>query len=107
MPRYIPAANQAARGIAEAHDGVPVSSVTEVLLDVPTTAHISGGCAMGATPEEGVIDSRNRVHGYPGLYVVMADDRWQLASIQASPLPLWRNGHEFIPEKDAEVDESI
>ena len=60
IPRYIPAANQAARAIAEKHNGMPVSSITEVLLDVPTTAHILGGCAMGATAEDGVIDEQNR-----------------------------------------------
>ncbi len=70
VPRYIPAANDAAKRIANKLDGVPVSSVTEVLLDVPTTAHILGGCAMGATPESGVIDTQNRVHGHPGLYVI-------------------------------------
>ncbi len=70
VPRYIPAANDAARAIAAAHNGIPVSSVTEVLLDVPTTAHILGGCAMGQTSEEGVIDPCNRVHGHPGLYVI-------------------------------------
>jgi len=70
VPRYIPAANNAAKRIANKLDGIPVSSVTEVLLDVPTTAHILGGCAMGATAEQGVIDPQNRVHGHPGLYVI-------------------------------------
>jgi cholesterol oxidase len=70
VPRYIPVANQAARRIAEKMNGVPVSSITEVLLDVPTTAHILGGCAMGKSVEQGVIDSRNQVFGHPGLYVV-------------------------------------
>jgi cholesterol oxidase len=70
VPRYIPAANAAARRIAEKHDAMAVSTVTEVLLDVPTTAHILGGCAMGETAADGVIDVKNRVHGHPGLYVV-------------------------------------
>lgn len=70
MPRYIPAANQAAKVMANKLDGLAMSSVTEVLLDAPTTAHILGGCAMGETPDEGVIDAQNRVHGYPGLYVI-------------------------------------
>jgi cholesterol oxidase len=39
-------------------------------LDGPTTAHILGGCAMGKSVEQGVIDSRNQVFGHPGLYVV-------------------------------------
>jgi cholesterol oxidase len=47
-----------------------MSSITEVVLDVPTTAHILGGCAMGTSAQEGVIDAQNRVHGHPGLYVI-------------------------------------
>ena len=42
----------------------------EVILDTTTTAHILGGCPMGATTEEGVIDHENRVFGYDNLYVV-------------------------------------
>jgi cholesterol oxidase len=34
------------------------------------TAHFLGGCPMGATAEDGVIDAYHRVHGYPGLSVV-------------------------------------
>ena len=70
VPRYIPAANEAARGIAKQMNGMPVSSITEVLLDVPTTAHILGGCAMGGDGESGVIDGQNQVFGHPGLYVI-------------------------------------
>ena len=70
VPTYIPAANHAARTIAKKHNAMAVSSITEVLLDVPTTAHILGGCAMGHTSEDGVIDAQNRVHGHPGLYVI-------------------------------------
>ena len=70
MPRYIPAANEAAKSMATKLNGLAMSSVTEVLLDAPTTAHILGGCAMGGTAEDGVIDAQNQVHGYPGLYVI-------------------------------------
>ncbi len=70
VPRYIPAANDAARSIAAKMNGMALSSITEVLLDVPTTAHILGGCAMGETTDDGVIDPQNRVHGHPGLYVI-------------------------------------
>jgi cholesterol oxidase len=34
------------------------------------TAHILGGCPIGAEPQRGVIDSNHEVFGYPGLYVV-------------------------------------
>jgi cholesterol oxidase len=70
VPSYIPVANQAARHLARATGGFPSSALNEVLLNVPTTAHILGGAPMAATPAEGVVDERNRVFGYENLYVV-------------------------------------
>lgn len=70
IPAYIPVGNQAARYVAERTNAYPSSSLNEVVLNVPTTAHILGGAPMGSTPDEGVIDWRNRVFGYEGLYVV-------------------------------------
>ncbi|MGD2052442.1 MAG: GMC family oxidoreductase [Acidimicrobiia bacterium] len=69
-PSYIPAANEAARVAATAMDGIPQSAVNEVLLDVPTTAHIIGGACLGASPATGVVDPYHRVFGHPGLHVV-------------------------------------
>jgi cholesterol oxidase len=66
----IPEATDLARRVADKLQGLPVSLVTETALGVPTTAHILGGCCMGASQEEGVIDAENRVFGYEGLYVV-------------------------------------
>jgi cholesterol oxidase len=66
----IPAGNEVARRLADRLGGQPRSAVTELLFNIPTTAHILGGCSMGASAEEGVIDPRNEVYGYPGLYVV-------------------------------------
>ena len=34
------------------------------------TAHPLGGCPMGFTPDEGVVDSYGEVFGHRGLYVV-------------------------------------
>ena len=69
-PSYIPAANEAARLTAEEIGGSPGSSLNEVLLDVPTTAHILGGACIGASPETGVVDAYHRVFSHPGLHVV-------------------------------------
>ena len=69
IPTYIPQANEFARKIAEIAGGTPMSMVTEILFDVPGTAHILGGCPMGATPDQGVVDSRHRVFGYQNLYI--------------------------------------
>jgi cholesterol oxidase len=66
----IPEATDLARRVAEKIQGLPVSLVTETALGVPTTAHILGGCCMGASAAEGVIDREHRVFGYDGLFVI-------------------------------------
>jgi cholesterol oxidase len=71
-PAYIPEANQAARAYAEVSDGIPFSSLMESVLNMSVTAHILGGCVIGANAEEGVIDPQHEVYGYPGMYVVDA-----------------------------------
>lgn len=70
IPSYIPLANQIAKRMGEKIDGQPMSAWTEVLFDVPTTAHILGGAVMAETPEKGVVDFNGEIHGYPNLYVV-------------------------------------
>lgn len=49
--------------------GIPFANFTDVLTGTPTTAHILGGAVMGATAEEGAIDTQNRLYGYPNMYV--------------------------------------
>ncbi|MGE3724166.1 MAG: GMC oxidoreductase [Candidatus Sericytochromatia bacterium] len=68
-PSYIPLANQFGKKLAEKMGGIPGNTLNEVLLDIPTTAHILGGCAIGRSPEEGVIDLQNRVFGYTNMIV--------------------------------------
>ncbi len=50
--------------------GEPVSSILETLFDVPSTAHMLGGCLIGRDDTEGVVDLDFQVFNYPGLYVV-------------------------------------
>lgn len=69
IPSYIPIGHQVARSFAKKVGGVPQSAVNEVVLNIPTTAHILGGCAIGPDAERGVIDSNHQVFGYEGLYV--------------------------------------
>jgi cholesterol oxidase len=68
-PDWIPAANRAARLLADNIKGVP-GGTTGDLLGMPLTAHILGGCVIGAQPGSGVIDPYHRVFGYDGLHVV-------------------------------------
>ncbi len=66
----MPTATELAEGVAGELGGVTGSLVTESLLGIPSTAHILGGCCMGTDPENGVIDSQNRLFGYPDCLVV-------------------------------------
>jgi cholesterol oxidase len=66
----MPEATALAHRVAAKVGGMPMSLLTETLFGIPTTPHILGGCCMGEGPETGVIDSRHRLFGYDGLYVV-------------------------------------
>jgi cholesterol oxidase len=69
IPTFIPQANEFAKKVARMIGGTPMSMVTEILFDIPGTAHILGGCPMAATPADGVVDHRHRVFGYQNMYV--------------------------------------
>ncbi len=68
-PTWIPQAHDAYRAMARQLGGFPASSVAEV-VDVPMTAHFIGGCTIGRSAADGVVDPYHRVHGYPGLHVL-------------------------------------
>jgi len=68
-PSWIPAANEAVRRMATVMRGTPGGTIGEP-FDVPMTAHFMGGCAIGASAEEGVVDPYLRVFGHEGLHVV-------------------------------------
>jgi cholesterol oxidase len=68
-PVGIPVAYDAARWFAKKMNGTPQSGSTEGILAIPSTAHILGGAAIGAGPDTGVVDERQRVFGYENLLV--------------------------------------
>jgi cholesterol oxidase len=68
-PTWIPKGHEAVRKIADLIEGDPGGAFTE-LVDIPMTAHFLGGCAIGATATDGVVDAYHRVHGYPDLSIV-------------------------------------
>jgi len=70
IPTNIPAANAFTERAAAKFGGLPITSTSEILFDLPMTAHCIGGCVMGVDAEHGVIDAQHRVFGYQGLYVV-------------------------------------
>ncbi len=69
IPTFIPQANEFARKTAEMIGGTPMSMTTEILFDMPGTAHVLGGCTMADSRERGVVDHRCRMFGYRNMYV--------------------------------------
>lgn len=69
VPSYIPIGHKVARDFAARVDGIPQSAINEVALQIPTTAHILGGCGIGSDSKSGVIDTNHNLFGYKNLYV--------------------------------------
>lgn len=105
----LPEATDLAHRVADKIGGFPQSIATEVLLGTPTTAHILGGCCMGDSPENGVIDHRHQVFGYEGLYVIDG------SAISANPgvnpsltiTALAERAMSFIPQKEGNTVQPV
>ena len=69
-PSNLPVANKTAETMAKISNGTPLNFLSESVGNISTTAHILGGCHMGTSEENGVIDTNHEVFGYPGLYVM-------------------------------------
>jgi cholesterol oxidase len=100
-PVNIQVANKACAVLAEVADGMPINVSNESLINMSTTAHILGGCNMGSSPENGVIDTSHQVFGYPGLYV--ADGAAVSANVGVNPAltitALSERAMSLIPDK--------
>jgi cholesterol oxidase len=58
------------RKLAAATNGRPVVPFTWSLAKFLVTPHPLGGCNMGTSPADGVVDHRGQVFGYPNLHVL-------------------------------------
>jgi cholesterol oxidase len=67
---FIPLGQEIMNRYAKKVNAIPQNSTMEILFNVPSTAHILGGCPMGDTINEGIIDSNFQVFGYPGMYII-------------------------------------
>jgi len=103
IPTYIPQANDFAEKGAKALGGIPVILSSEILFNVPTTGHCIGGCAMAASPDNGVIDGKHRVFGYQNLLV--CDGSMLGANLGVNPsltiTALAEHAMSHIPSKNA------
>jgi len=68
-PSFIPSAHEAVQRMAGHMGGTPGGTIGEP-FNIPMTAHFMGGCAIGDSPETGVIDPYQRLWGHEGLHVV-------------------------------------
>lgn len=99
---FIPEAHELALKYSEIIKGKPQIMVNEVLAGIPSTAHILGGACMGSSPEEGVINEKNEVFGYPGMYVF--DGSMISANPGVNPsltiTAITERGMSYIPKKN-------
>jgi cholesterol oxidase len=105
-PVNIPVANKACAIMADVAKGMPFNVSNENLMNMSTTAHILGGCHMGSSPENGVIDTSHRVFGYDGIYVI--DGAAVSANVGVNPAltitALAERAMSLIPDKKSAPD---
>ncbi|MFF5987684.1 GMC family oxidoreductase N-terminal domain-containing protein [Prauserella flavalba] len=68
-PTWIPAGHEVTRRVADKIGGLPGGGWND-LANIPLTGHFIGGCAIGDSPDTGVVDPYQRLYGYEGLHVV-------------------------------------
>lgn len=67
---YFDRVRQTGEAIAQSLNGKYLDTPSYKYLHQVLTAHPLGGCPMGFTAADGVVNSYGEVFGYPGLYVV-------------------------------------
>ncbi|WP_405489959.1 GMC family oxidoreductase N-terminal domain-containing protein [Nocardia sp. NBC_00511] len=107
-PTWVPAGHDVARRVADAIDGIPIGASSSI-LNIPMTGHFLGGCAIGDSPDTGVVDPYHRLYGYPGLHVI--DGSTISANLGVNPsltitaqaeraVSLWPNRNEDDPRPE-------
>jgi cholesterol oxidase len=67
-PAFIAAGHEANQLAARHIDGIAGGTWGEI-FNIPLTAHFIGGCAIGSSADDGVVDAYQRVFNYPGLHI--------------------------------------
>ncbi|MGH9106090.1 MAG: GMC family oxidoreductase, partial [Acidimicrobiales bacterium] len=68
-PAWLPVGHEVVARLAAHIGGEPAGTWGEI-FGVPMTAHFLGGCVIGTSATEGVVDPWHRAYGYEGLHVV-------------------------------------
>ncbi|MFI2490141.1 GMC oxidoreductase [Promicromonospora kroppenstedtii] len=73
-PSWIPEGHEAVRRMADTMGDDGVEGIAGGTIgdpfNIPLTAHILGGCAIGSAADDGVVDPYLRVFGHEGLHVM-------------------------------------
>lgn len=67
---FIPYAKEIAHKLEKLTNGQAGQQITQTVLGGASTAHILGGCCMGKTADDGVVDKNNKVFGYKNMFVI-------------------------------------
>jgi len=70
VPAYIPIGQEVMFRYAKKVNGIAANVFPEILMNMPMTAHILGGCPMGENDREGVVNKNFEVFNYPNMYVL-------------------------------------
>ena len=70
VPAYLEVGQDVMHRYAEKTNGVSMNATSEVLFNMSSTAHILGGCPMGRSIDEGVVDEYFKVHGHHNMWVL-------------------------------------
>lgn len=66
---FIKEATEIAKHFEDITNGIATTMNLETLFEIPSTAHILGGCPMGEDAKNGVIDKDNHVFNYENMLV--------------------------------------
>lgn len=101
VPAYIPIGQEVMNRYAKKVNGIAQNTWPEILLNMPMTAHILGGCPMGKSKKEGVVNEYFEVHGYKNMYIL--DGSIIPCNLGVNPslsiTALAEYAMEYIPEK--------
>ena len=70
VPAYIERGQNVMHRFAKKVNGTAGNGILEVMFDLTTTAHIMGGCPMGADINEGIVSPEFKAFGYPEMYIL-------------------------------------
>ena len=109
VPAYIEIGQEVMHRYAKKVDGIAANTITEVMFNMSSTAHILGGCPMGETPETGVVNEKFEVHNYPNMYIL--DGSIIPCNLGVNPsltiTTLSEYAMSLVPEKEGNTQKSL